>query len=101
MNWLSRREVKFEKGGMCQVIDMGTKKRNQKNVVDSRRWCNGFSCRNKGCKRHPENIPMKYRNSVFRYIDSSNFPECNRKEYVAALKEQIKRMEEGNGNEPL
>ena len=91
MNWSSRLEVKFEKG-RYPVIDMGKKK----NTIDSRRWCNGFTCRFFDCKWHPGSIPQKYRNSVFRYVDPNNFDHCERWEAVAARQEQEKRKEQKN-----
>ena len=76
---------------------MGKKKQERGNVVDSRRWCNGFTCRYYLCPRHPNNIPARYRNSVFRYVDPSNFPRCERWEAVAARQKE-KRKEKENEN---
>jgi hypothetical protein len=59
-------------------------------TIDSRRWCNGFACRNLLCIHHPSNIPERYRNTVFRYVDCSNFADCGRWEVVEALKKKGK-----------
>ncbi len=85
------------------VIDMGTKKKKQPqtNVMDSRVWCNGFACRCLLCIHHPSSIPKRYRNSVFRYVDSNNFEDCKRWEAVAALREHKKKLEKGNENKSL
>ncbi len=82
---------------------MGTKKKKlqQSNMMDNRRWCNGFACRSLLCKYHPNNIPKRYKNSAFRYVDSNNFEECKRWDAVAALREQRKKMENKNENKSL
>ncbi len=77
---------------MYQVIDMGNKKQTKQNILNSMRWCNAWSCREFDCPRHPDNIPNRYRNSAFRYVDSSNFEHCKRWENVAARKKQEKEQ---------
>ena len=74
---------------------MGNKKKQQKqpDILNSMRWCNAWSCREFDCPRHPNNIPKRYRNSAFRYVDSSNFEHCMRWEAIAARKEQEKEKE--------
>lgn len=70
------------------------KQKERVNIIDSRRWCNAFTCRNFNCKHHPKSIPQKYRNTASRYVDSSNFDECGRWEDIKARKE--KRNENDN-----
>lgn len=81
---------------------MGKKKEQaHTNILNSMRWCNGFACRYYDCEHHPNNIPKKYRNSAFRYVDSSNFSHCPRWEAIDARNNEKKRKEQENEDNDL